>query len=137
MNIKSFLRVALVACLFWIAAGCNGLTPGQPNLYIGYEHNRAVSEIYYVSCVNTGADGHSGKNILSQRKGTFEFNGRQYHMFTVPKRKCDVYFEWYWDDSNGLENERCPINLVDYEWARFDWLEGSTYFPRQGKWPMD
>ena len=65
MKTKSFMRIALVACIFWTIAGCNGITPSQPNVYVNVEDSRHPGfALRFVSYVPTGDNAHNGKNIL-------------------------------------------------------------------------
>jgi hypothetical protein len=139
---KRIFRFLVVACLFWVVAGCEGFGGGgRANLYVQYELNRDVSQLYYISYVPEGNDGHSGKNILPQRLGEYTFRGNKYHMFHIPRGIWDIYFEWYDDvyaNSSGFDNERCTVNTRQNEWARLDCYDksGFSYWVRQGDGEM-
>ena len=138
---RRIFRILAIGCMFWVAAGCDGLTLGKPNLYVQYEENREVSEIYYLSYVREGADGHSGKNIIDKSLGTITFKGKKYHSFSIPRGLWDIYFEWYSNTgyaSINFENERCTINTRLNEWARLDCRDsyGKSYWEHQGDGEM-
>ena len=139
---RRIFRFLAIACLFWVAAGCEGFGgTGRPNLYVQYEENREVSEIYYLSYVREGADGHSGQNIINRRLGEYTFRGKKYHMFSIPRGLWDIYFEWYSNTgyaSINFENERCTINTRLNEWARLDCRDsyGKSYWEHQGDGEM-
>ena len=137
MKIKHLLRFAFVACAFWVLAGCDGLTPGRPNLYIGYEKNKSTSEFYYVTYVRVGQDAHEGRNIFSKRLGEFEFKGNYYHMFSIPRGSWDIYFEYY-DSSTygGFDNERETVNTRLNDWVRIEYRPGIGYWTYSGEGEM-
>ena len=137
MKIKSILRIAFVACICWVVAGCDDLTGGRANLYIGYEYNKNTSEIYYVTYVPEGNDAHTGRNIFSKCLGTCEFKGQHYYMFSIPRGVWDVYFEYH--DSNsftGMGNKRETVNTRQNDWVRIEYRSAGGYWTYSGEGEM-
>ena len=131
---KKLFYLASVAIVALVMGACNGVTPSEPNVYIQYAVDG--SELYYVTYVPEGNDGHSGKNIFNQRKGEYVFNGKKYHMYSIPRGTWDIYIEWY-DSSrySGMDNERVTVNTKANEWVRLDY-RGGGYWTYQGSGAM-
>lgn len=139
---KKIFALVSVAIAALIMGACEGLGPvGQAEVWIEYAYERSYSELYYVTYVHSGDDGHSGKNIFAKRKGEGTFKGKQYDIFPVPRGLWDIYFEWYQESwPGGFRNQRSSVNFKTYDWMRFDWMGpdyNSAYYPHVGNWPMD
>lgn len=129
MKIKSFIRIALVACIFWVAAGCDGLTPSTPNLYIAIDDgtHHAGFTLRYLAYVKPRANGHSSKNIVGERKGTIEFKGMTYEYWSIPRAEWDLYYEWNTNyRPDDWYNERTRVNLKLNDWVRIYWNQSSS-----------
>ena len=116
---KRIIRFLAIACLFWVAAGCDGLTPSKPNLYVDVDDASRGEELYFITYIREGATGHSGQNIINKQHGTFTFKGEVYRVFAIPRGIWDIYMEWTANYANAdWMNDRRTVNLRDNEWAR-------------------
>lgn len=138
MKTKHFFLMSAVIVAALVMCACNGVAPSNPNLYVEHEEGREVSQIYYVSYVKVGADGHSGKNIVRDCKGEYTFKGKKYLMFSIPKGTWDIYMEWPTDKRyTGMQNLRETVNSRDNDWIRFDYdMTSVDYRVRQGSGEM-
>ncbi len=133
---KKIFALAFVAAVSIVFGACDGNAPSQPNVFISIADNGKHQGFYlmYLSYVSIGDNGLSGKNILGERKGTLEFKGMTYECWSIPKRKCDLYFEYYQGEgwSPKKDNERKTINLKDNEWVRISWDLAESYATQPG-----
>ena len=130
MKTKSFLRFAFAVGFFWTIAGCNGITPSQPNVYVNVEDSRHPGfALRFVSYVPTGDNAHDGKNILGLNKGMITFKGLEYYTFSVPKGIWDFYIEYTTPGnySGNWTNERYRINTRENDWVRISWDLGDSH----------
>ena len=139
---KKIFALVSIAVVALIMSACEGIGLTEPaEVWIQYAYGRSYSELYYVTYVHSGDDGHSGKNIFGKRKGEYKFNGKQYDVFPVPRGRWDIYFEWYEASRpGGFRNQRQSVNFKTYDWMRFDWMGPdytNAYYPHVGNWPMN
>lgn len=121
MKKAQIMSIILTAIL--LAVGISGCeNEKKANLYVALDDGSRVYPTY-ISNVKPGADGHSGKNLISSQIGTFEYNGVTFRTYHIPKGQWDIYCEWMNPESVlGHTNGRWGVNTEKNDWVAIYFL---------------
>ena len=127
---KKLFYLASVAIVALVMGACNGIAPSKPNLYVCVDDPSRGEELYYITYIPEGRDGHSGRNIFGDQKGTYNFKGKTYRMFSIPKGTWDIYMEWWANTgyaSINYNNERLTVNTKLNDWVRIEFYSDKDH----------